>query len=921
MNCQLRQLEQDRRKRRHCAWRVGIAGAGAFLAILSCPAAASADSLAVVPILIGPLQVLLAILPAILVALGGIFVAILKPSALKAGVKVLWRNKLATVIAAGGIVGAVYLVPHVFGTGPQAGAAYRAGQDWPAFRGGPQRRGAAPDSPDPDTGGVVWSFSSEAKTFYSSPAVVGNRVYAASAEVGIFGGGGAIYCLDADTGGVDWKYAPSDFRPTFSSPAVAGNFLVCGEGLHQTTDARITCLRADTGQRLWELRTASHVESSPCIYQGKVYIGAGDDGLYCLDLKPGDDDKPQVLWHLPGKDYPDCETSPIAHEGKVYFGLGEGGCAVCCVDADSGRLLWRTPAAYPVFASPAVADGKVFVGMGNGNMVQAAEQVREERLRKLRERGASQEEIAAAAKKLQPAGEVWALDAETGKRLWSYKLPRTVLGAIAVADGRLYFGCRDGRFVCLTTDGQLVNAWNAYEPVLTSPAVGNENVYFMTAGGRLYGLDRRGLEPVWEVSAGTGKEFISSPTLARGHVFVGTQNNGLLCLGQPSQQKREHVWAGHLGGPGKSGWADGSPLPKVGSFAWRYPGAQSESATDVAAPAAWGGSALYVGVHSAGRSGLVKLVPPRRGGGARSRRAGPEEKWFYPLDSGLHQSAAVKANRVYLIDGKPGDAGRRLHCLDAASGGAVWTRPVAAAAAGHVLAAAGRLFVFDAAETLSCFETDGDAARGPAWSQTVKNPVGSAAVAAGAVLACSASPPEVIAIDAATGQQRWRSSLPAAPTTGPAATEDLIAVGTAQGITVLSVVNGAVLWSVDCGPVAGPIVFDEKRLACTTASSEIVLLDWYGRQIQRITGASPSGPQAAGWPPIAGMPPILCGDQLLYCSATSLVRAELEDGKWSCSQWRDISWLGRPSAPPVMIASRVYCGVQGKGLVCVGPRE
>ena len=238
-----------------------------------------------------------------------------------------------------------------------------------------------------------------------------------------------------------------------------------------------------------------------------------------------------------------------------------------------------------------------------------------------------------------------------------------------------------------------------------------------------------------------------------------------------------------------------------------------------------------------------------------------------------------------------------------------------------MLAAAGRLFVFDAAETLSCFDPAGDDAADPAWSQTVKNPVGSAAVAAGVVLACSASPPEVIAIDAAGGRQRWRSSLPAAPTTGPAATEDLIAVGTAEGITVLSVVNGAVLWSVDCGPVVGPIVFDEKRLACTTASSEIVLLDWYGRQMQRITGASPSGPQAAGWPPIPGMPPMLCGDQLLYASPKCLVRAELDGGKWSCSQWRDISWLGPPSAPPVMVESRVYFAVKGKGLVCVGPRE
>src|ERR1043166_8209681 len=79
-----------------------------------------------------------------------------------------------------------------------------------------------------------------------------------------------------------WRYAPSDFRGTFSSPVVKDGRLVCGEGLHQTADARISCLDL-AGQRLWELRTKSHVESTACIEGGRVYVGAADDGVYCVD--------------------------------------------------------------------------------------------------------------------------------------------------------------------------------------------------------------------------------------------------------------------------------------------------------------------------------------------------------------------------------------------------------------------------------------------------------------------------------------------------------------------------------------------------------------------------------------------------------------------------------------------------------------
>ncbi len=867
-----------------------------------------------VPILIGPLQVLLAILPAILMALGGMIFALLKPSAIKAALKVLWRNKLSTAVAAGVIVGAVYSFSYVFGGRAQASAIDRAGEDWPAFRGGLERRGAAPGGKGPSAGAMVWAFASEAKTFYSSPAVVGNLVYVASAEVGIFGGSGAIYCLDADSGAVVWKYAPRDFRPTFSSPSVADKYLVCGEGLHQTRDARITCLNAETGGLLWEHRSASHVESSPCIHDGKAYIGAGDDGLYCIALEPAAGGKAKVIWHLEGAAYPDCETSPIAHEGKVYFGLGEGGMAICCVDAATGRPIWRTPAKYPVFGSPTLAEGKLFVAMGNGNLIESAEAVREKKLQKLAKDGATQEQIDAAREQLGPAGEIWALDPASGQVIWRFKLKRTVLGTVAAADGRLYFGSRDGTLFCLTADGELAGRWDAHEPIVTSPAVGADQVYFITETGRLYGLDRQGLRPVWEVTAGAGDQFLSSPAVGRGHVYVGTCQNGLVCLGQPSTQKARPFWAGHLGGPGRSGWVDASPLPALGSFAWRLP-REDKDLPSIEAPAAYLDGALYVGFSGADRTGLAKLALPRD---ARSNaRARPEEAWFYPLPNAACHSAAAAGNRVFVIDGRAGEAGRSLHCIDADTGQGFWRRSVSADAPGDVLLADGRTLAFESAGKLTCMPLEAEAADQVIWSAEVPSVVGPPAVADGLVLLCAASPPRILALDLRDGRNRWEHSLPAPPTTGPAANPDFIAVGTEEGLCVLSVVDGSPLWSAACGTVRGPIVFDESRLACTTAEPVIVVWDWTGREIVRITGGSPDSPTAADKPPIAGMPPMLCGEQMLYCSPKALVRAEMPSGR--LVRWLDTGWLGQITAPPVLADSRAYFATKDKGLICAGP--
>jgi len=55
---------------------------------------------AVVPVLVGPLQVLLAVLPGLLVAVAGAVVSLLRPAAMKNALRVLWRLKLPVAATA-----------------------------------------------------------------------------------------------------------------------------------------------------------------------------------------------------------------------------------------------------------------------------------------------------------------------------------------------------------------------------------------------------------------------------------------------------------------------------------------------------------------------------------------------------------------------------------------------------------------------------------------------------------------------------------------------------------------------------------------------------------------------------------------------------------------------------------------------------
>jgi outer membrane protein assembly factor BamB len=880
--------------------------------------------LAVVPILIGPLQVLILLLPALLLAVGRSLLKLFKPSTLLVGFKVLWRNKIAVVGAALVVAGLGYLGAHAANyLQPRGGKADRRQANWPMFRGGPARTGKAIAADrDPAAPANVWAFTRDTRTFYASPAVLGNLLFVSSVQgIGPFNvtGNGAIYCLDANSGAVIWKYAGKNFRATFSSPSVSGEYLVCGEGLHLLTDARITCLRlkeqngTPSYEFLWEQRTRSHVESSACIFDGSACIGAGDDGLYCLALEPGKDGRPAIKWHLPGtKDdpaskYADCEASPAAANGKVCFGLGLGGKAVVCVDAASGAEIWRQPAPYPVFGDPAIVDGKVFIGMGNGNFVQTAIQVRALELEKLRERKASPEEIEKAAKELAPGGAIWCLDLDKGNILWQQKLPDCVLGAVAVSDGRLYFGDRGGLVMSLTTDGKSPREKNLHEPIIGSPAAGSNCVYFVTGQGNLFCLDKQTLEIVWRMSVGQSPQgmAVSSPALGNGHLYVGSEDNGLLCVGEPVASKKADLWAGNLGGPAKGGWADRSAVPNLLRFAWGYPqaaddGEAGSAALELAAPPACQGDALYLQKRGP-QPGLVKLVL------TDDTKQPFREGWIRPTTNSPNGALAIGSNAVFLVDGKPGDANRRLLALDSGNGSELASRPISLWATGKLLLTEDSLLVFDDANRLACFDPRGTrpALAHPLWSCAVSNPVGAPALAGDIVLAAQSAPAGIIAMCRFTGRVLWQAPLPAAPCTGPVVREDRLAVGTAQGLAAMSIRDGAILWTNACGATVDPLAGDQASLVSLGSDGTVRVYDWDGRELAAKEGA------------VAGITPMLCGDCVVILGQQGVVD-KLEIATGQTSRLADgLDWLGDPTTAAILLKSQFYYGTKDRGLVCL----
>ena len=848
------------------------------------------NTFAVIPIFVGPLQVLLAMLPAILLGLGSALLALFKPGTFKLALRILWRMKLSVLLAAGIIVGSVMGARAVWRRSTNGiGAAEASASEWAVFRGGARRTGAVAGSPSPVEGGINWAFASEAKTFHSSPAIVGNRLYVTSAEVGVFSNRGAIYCLDADTGGVVWKTVPDGFRATFSSPAVSGKYLVTGEGLHQTQDGRISCLDVTRGGALlWSYRTKSHVESSPAIANGRAYIGAGDDGYYCFELEPDSRGNPVMVWHLAGDKYPDAENNPVEHEGRVYLGLGLGGQAVVCVDAASGRELWRVPTPFPVFGSPAIARGKVFVGMGNGDFIFSAEELIAKKMEELRAAGTSETVMDGMAKEWKTHGEVWCIDLATHQVEWRFETDRTVLGAVVAGEDRLFFGSRGGTVYSVDFNGKQIATWNARTPVLASLAVTPSHVYATSQSGRLFALDQASLQPVWETTLGVAGSFLSSPAIARGHVYVGSPDDGLLCVGQPAGSAAAPLWAGHLGGAGIGGNLDRAPLPDRGAMIWRWPD------DSITAPAAAINGRLFIPVVGGARRGLLCL-------GADE----PVQHWFCDTPLGVSSSPAASAKHVVFVDGAKGDVGRRLHFVDANTGAKLWSADVAPDASGLLCLSADAILVEDQSHGLTSFDLSGKVRWRASHSSQLAGPP---AVAGSLIIATASAPDALFAFDECEGKALWNVLVKERPLTGPVTHRNAILFGTTAGIAAHSMIDGRPLWHAPVGEVKTALVLTGGFVCAVNGAGEFVLVDAVSGEVRvREAGA------------VQNIPPLPARGALLYATAAGLARYDLAN--LASELWMAGGEFGAITSPLIVAGSSVYFATEKLGFIRAGQLE
>jgi outer membrane protein assembly factor BamB len=124
----------------------------------------------------------------------------------------------------------------------------------------------------------VWAYQG------SKPFVDGGRIYS--------GQGDTVHCADPASQEVNWrrKLREGDDKEELldsllTPPAVANGKLFLG-----TTDGRVLCLSAATGETVWEVPVGEPVLFQPAVAGGRVYAPTGAGSLFGLETGDAGDD-------------------------------------------------------------------------------------------------------------------------------------------------------------------------------------------------------------------------------------------------------------------------------------------------------------------------------------------------------------------------------------------------------------------------------------------------------------------------------------------------------------------------------------------------------------------------------------------------------------------------------------------------------
>ncbi len=186
-------------------------------------------------------------------------------------------------------------------------------------------------------------------------------------------GGCRFLAMDKLTGAVVWWSEPGGApKDTFYSVPVVAT--IKGEKLLITggADGGVYAMKLRTGETVWTYTFGTGaINCSPVVHGTYVYIGQGEESpdtniqgrVICLDGAVVENGTPKLVWKKDGLKarYASPAIDPVTERLYIPDEMGK----LFCLDAKTGKQLWKFSFGRNSRGSPVLADGKIYIGEVN----------------------------------------------------------------------------------------------------------------------------------------------------------------------------------------------------------------------------------------------------------------------------------------------------------------------------------------------------------------------------------------------------------------------------------------------------------------------------------------------------------------------------------------------------------------------------